>query len=420
MDTLAPPDNRPANLEHGGPGTQAPAAPGPAAERRVRIRQVTMEGVCTLVGAALGGIALTWVLYQRILPTSGAVGFWLCGYVTFLCLYALAGVVQWEPRDVANRLVGVLLVSAGLLVIAVVADQIGYTAVRGYPALHHLNFFTDTMALAGPLDPLTSGGMIHALVGSLEQMGIATVFSVPLGVLCALFLVEVGGPLARPVRTIVEAMTALPEIIAGLFIYAFLILSLGVGASGFAAAVALTVMMIPIVTRTAEVILRLVPSGLREASYALGGSQIRTVLNVVLPTARSGLATAVILAMARAVGETSPVLLTAGFTKDLNANPFSGPQTSLPLYIWNYVRYPQPAMVSRAFGAALALMVMVLLLFALARLIGGKAPGELTRRQRRQLRRAREADQLVRSDREAGDRSLALELTGADRGADAQ
>jgi phosphate transport system permease protein len=189
------------------------------------------------------------------------------------------------------------------------------------------------------------------------------------------------------VRTIVEAMTALPEIIAGLFIYAFAILSLGLDQSGFAAALALTVMMIPIVTRSSEVILRLVPGGLREASYALGASQARTVFTIVLPTARSGLATAVILAMARAVGETSPVLLTAGFTSGMNTNPFSGPQVSLPLYIYSYVRFPQPTMVARAFGAGLALMLMVLALFALARFLGGKNPGELTRRQRRRMQR---------------------------------
>jgi phosphate transport system permease protein len=361
---------------------------GPAPERRVRIRRVTEEGVWSLVGSAAGAIGLVWVLYQRVLPFTGALGFWLCCYGVFLAFYTVVGLAQWAPKDVVDRLVAVVLASIGLLVLAVVLDQIGYTIFRGSTAVHHVNFFTDTMALAGPLDPLTHGGVLHAMVGSLEQMALATAFSVPLGILAALFLVEVGGVMARPVRTIVEAMTALPEIIAGLFIYAFVILSLGVQASGFAASLALTVMMVPIVTRASEVILRLVPGGLREASYALGASQARTVWNVVLPTARSGLSTAVVLAMARAVGETSPVLLTAGFTKELNADPFHQPQTSLPLYIWNYVRYPQPAMVARAFGAGLALMLMVLALFAVARFIGGKAPGELSRRQRRRLARA--------------------------------
>ena len=216
------------------------------------------------------------MLYERVLPLSGALGFWLCCYAGFLLIYAGVCGTQWPGRVVIDKLVRVMVASAGLLVLAIVLDQIGYVLLRGWDAIRHSNFFSQTMALAGPLDPLTSGGMVHALVGSLEQMAISTVIAVPLGVFAALFLVEVGGPLARPVRTIVEAMTALPEIIAGLFIYAFAILSLGIDQSGFAAALALTVMMIPIVTRSSEVILRLVPGGLREASYALGASQART------------------------------------------------------------------------------------------------------------------------------------------------
>jgi phosphate transport system permease protein len=355
--------------------------------RRIRIPTVTGAGVASVLSAAGGAIALTWVLFERVLPLSGALGFWVTSYVMFLALYAGICASQWPRKVVVDRLVAILLATVGFAVFAAVIDQIGYTTFRGSTALGHSNFLTKTMALTGPLDPLTSGGMVHALVGSLEQMAIASLIAVPLGVLAALFLVEVGGPLSRPVRTIVEAMTALPEIIAGLFVYAFLVLSLGVERCGAAAAVALAVTMIPIVTRASEVILRLVPGGLREASYALGASQARTVFNVVLPTARSGLATAVILAMARAVGETSPVLFTSGFTAEFNADPFSGPQASLPLYIWSYVKLPQQQMVARAFGAGLALMVMVLVLFALARIIGGKPPGQLTRRQQRRVRK---------------------------------
>ena len=373
--------------------------------RRVRLRTVTPAGVYSLAGAAAGGIALAWVLDQRVMPWSGALGFWIIAYGLFLALYAVVSSAQWSPRAVVDRLVAVVLASAATVVLVIVLDQMVFTVDRGSKALLHGNFWTHTMSFTGPLDPLTSGGMLHALVGSLEQLGLATVFSVPLGLTAALYLVEVADWLARPVRIIVEAMTALPEIIAGLFVYAFVILTLGQQRSGFAASLALTVMMIPVVTRTAEVIFRLVPQPLREAAYALGSSQFRTVWNVVLPTARSGLATAVILAMARAVGETSPVLLTAGFTKELNANPFSEPQTSLPLYIYNYIRYPQATMVERAFGAGLALMLMVLTLFVLARLIGGRPPGELSRRQRRRI--ARElgagADNILDSQRRADD-----------------
>ncbi|HEV3361452.1 MAG TPA: phosphate ABC transporter permease PstA [Pseudonocardiaceae bacterium] len=344
--------------------------------RRFRPRAVTADTVCALLGSAAGALGLTWLLYEAVLPLSGVLGFWLVAYVLFLGFYALVTAMTVGGRQaVVDRLVLVLLTSAALVVLAIIGNQIGYTIYRGWPALAHLGtFVTQTMALAGPLDPLTVGGILHAAVGSLEQMGIATAISVPLGVLAALFLAEVGGPGARIVRAIVEAMTALPEIIAGLFIYAMVILTFGLRQSGFAAALALTVMMIPFVTRSAEVMLRLVPGALREASLALGASQWRTAWLVVLPTARSGLTTAVVLAMARAIGETAPVLITAGFTQFLNANPFDGPQTSLPLYIYSYVRLPQATEIARAFGAGLMLMFLVLVLFTLARVLGGKEP----------------------------------------------
>lgn len=366
----------------------AAPTPSPVVEQsRLRLRSVTAESVLTLAGAFLAGLALVWVLYERVLPLSGAAGFWVCVVAATVLFYAIASWSQVDGRFVTDRVVRLLLVLACVAVLAVVLDVGAYTVFRGVDAIFHANFWTQTMVATGPLQPLTSGGMVHALVGSLEQLGLATLFSVPLGITAALYLVEMGGPLARVVRTITEAMTALPEIVAGLFVYALFVITLGLPRSGFAAALALTVMMIPVVTRTSEVVLRLVPGTLREASYALGASQAATVLRIVLPTARSGLSTAVILAMARAVGETSPVLLTAGFTKALNANPFSGDQTSLPLYIFTYVRYPQSEMVARAFGAGLALMIMVLVLFAAARLIGGRAPGELSGRQRRRLGR---------------------------------
>jgi phosphate transport system permease protein len=247
------------------------------------------------------------------------------------------------------------------------------------------------MAFAGPDTPLSIGGVLHAMIGTAEQIALATLFSVPLGVAGALFLAEVGGALARPVRIIVEAMTALPDVIAGLFIYALFILTLGFQKSGLAASLALTVTMLPIITRASEVVLRLVPGTLREAAYALGSSQRRVVWNVVLPTARSGLTTAVVLGMARGIGETAPVLIVSGFTKEINANPLQGPQVSLPLYIWNYAHLVavNPTEVARGFGAGFVLVLVVLALFAVARWLGGKAPGELSRRQRRRLSRER-------------------------------
>jgi phosphate transport system permease protein len=369
------------------PLAQPTAPPRPAPER-IRLRALTADEVFPVLGAAAGAIALVWVLFERVLPFTGALAFWVCCYGVFLILYAAVTAMRSGGRAVTDRLAAVAAASAGLFALAVIAVQIGYITFRGWPAVTHLNFWTKTMQATGSLQPLTSGGVVHAMLGSLEQLGIATLFAVPLGVLAAVFLAEVGGVLAHPVRVIVTAMTALPEIVAGLFIYAMVILTLGTRQDGFAGALALTVMMLPIVTRASEMMLRMVPNSLREASYALGASQWRTVWNVVLPTARSGLTTVSVLGMARVVGETAPLLFTTGLTNYLNANPFHGPQTGLPLLIWAFIRItPSANMIERGFGAGLALLLMVLILFTAARLLGGKAPGELTRRQRRRIAR---------------------------------
>ncbi|MFD7577881.1 phosphate ABC transporter permease PstA [Kitasatospora sp. NPDC059817] len=369
---------------------EAPPAPAPVPprpERRLKLGGVTREDVLTVAGSLVGSLALDWMSYERILPFSGAFGFLVCWYVLFLAGYFTLGRLQWGRLLVRERLVSVVAWSSGLLVLALIVDQIGYLVVRGSEAAQHLNFFTESMERTAALSPITSGGALNAIVGSLEQLGLATLFAVPLGIAAAVFMSEVGGRMARPVRTLVEAMTALPSIVAGLFVLGVVILTLGFEQSGFAASLALTVMMMPIVTRAAEVVIRLVPGTLREASYALGGSQWRTVWNVVLPTARPGLVTAVVLGMARGVGETSPVLLTSGFTAQFNADPFTEPQVSLPLYIWNYVKQPYPEMVARAFAAGLTLMAVVLVLFVTARVLGGRRPGQLTRGQKRRINR---------------------------------
>src|SRR5579859_928305 len=376
------------------PAAPADAVPGPdkaiqPAETKVRIARVTPAGAATVAGAALGALGLTWVLYERVLPFSGVLGFWLAWYGVFLVLYACMARLQWDAREVGNRVAMVAFTTGGILAVTIVLGTVLFVVGRGLRAVLHLNFWTQSLAFAGPLQPLSVGGALHAIVGTLEQIALGTLFSVPLGVLAAAFLAEVGGPLARPIRTIVEAMTALPDVIAGLFIYALFILTFGMQKSGLAAALALAVTMMPIVARASEVVIRLVPGTLREASYALGSSQWRTVLNVVLPTARAGLATAVVLAMARGIGETAPVLVVSGVTKEMNFNPLHGPQMSLPLFIWEYahIEAVNQTIVTRAFGAGVALVLIVLLLFALARRLGGSAPGQLSRRQRRLLAR---------------------------------
>jgi phosphate transport system permease protein len=384
-------------------GTDSPTATliGPpddgAADAPLRIRRLTAEDTLTIGGSAVGALALDWVLYERVLPFTGVLGFWICWYLIFVLCYTSVAALQWDRLAVRDRTVSVILTTGGLVAVAIVVDQVGYTLVKGFSMVKRLSFFTQSMSDTGPLSTAASGGVAHALIGTFEQIAIATALAVPLGIAAALYLAEVGGRGARPVRTLVDAMTALPDIIAGLFILAFMVLTVGLPESGFAAALALAVTMLPIVTRASETVLRIVPGTLREASYALGGSQWRTVLMVVLPTARSGLATAVVLAMARGIGETAPVLLVAGYARGINANPFKGWQTSLPLFIYNEITSPVATDHERAYGGGFALFVLVLVLFTIARRLGGGAPGELTRRQRRQI--ARQAAALGRTAR---------------------
>lgn len=360
------------------PAAEVPGAP----QVPRRIARGDGDAPVAVVSSAVGALALTWLLFERLLPASGVVGFWVSWYLAFVLVYAAVTALRHDRRDVADRIAGVLFTSAGVAVFSVVALVVGYTAYRGWRVIRP-SFFTQTMATTGPLDPVGTGGVAHAVVGTLEQIALALAICVPLGIAAALFLNEVRGPLARPVRMLVDAMSAIPSIVAGLFVLATVILALGFNKSGFAASLAIAVEMLPVVTRSAELVFRLVPGGLREAATALGSTQWRTVWQVVLPTARAGLATTVVLGIARGIGETAPVLLVSGFTSDLNTDPFHGPQVSLPLYILTYVKYPQDAMITRAYGAALALLITVLVLFVIARVVGGSGPATPGRRQRR-------------------------------------
>ncbi|MEV7736811.1 phosphate ABC transporter permease PstA [Streptomyces sp. NPDC088921] len=368
----------------GRPGTTLPGpARGtePGGERRRALTQLRATDVYAVLGAAASALSLTWLLFAWLLPFNGAVGFVVMAYGLFLLIYALLVSFDEDGPAIVDRVAAAVVRSLGLLLVVILAFVVFYALVEGRKALVHLNFFTEDMELAGPLEPLGVGGALHAAAGTLIMITIALAITVPAGLVCAVFLNEVPGPFARFVRTIVEAMTALPSIVAGLFIYATAILGLGLDRSGLAAALALSVMMLPIIIRAADVVIRLVPGTLREAAYAMGTSRWRTVWHVVLPTCRSGLTTSVILGTARGVGETSPVLLTAGFTSELNLDPLHGPMVSLPLATFEFVKSPEPTMISRGFGTAALLMALVLLLFIAARVIGGRGPGQLTRRQ---------------------------------------
>ena len=376
------------------PGAQPLLADGDAAgpvPRRVATKRVLggaqKEDLRALVGAGIAAAALTYLIYFVLLPWTGLLGFIVVGFGVFLFLYGLL-VSQTAPAiHVQDKIAAVVMHSLAFAMLLALVVVVGFTFKRGSTALLNLNFFTSDLSGAGPLDPLSQGGVLHAMAGTLMMITLALLVTVPLGLVTAVYLSENRSRFARFVRTIAEAMTALPSVIAGLFVYA-LILTLqdatGIGEkSGLAAAGALAVMMLPIVIRAADVVLRLVPGTLKEAASALGAPRWRVVWHVVMPTSRSGLMTAVILGTARGIGETSPVLLTAGYTTAVNLDPTSGPMVSLPLATFILTRSPEPTQIARGFGAAAVLMLIVLVLFVIARVLGGRGAGELSARQRR-------------------------------------
>jgi phosphate transport system permease protein len=355
---------------------QQPIAPQLPPDVPRPLHRKTVDDRAALWGSMAGALALVWVLYEHVLQWSGTVGFIFCVWVCFLGLYAGVTALSHPSPIVKDRLAASVVTSGAALVGFALATTIISTLWKGYPALHHLNFFTHDLTSVSPAtDPLTKGGIYHAIIGTALEVLIATVISLPLGLGTAIFLSEVRGPGTRLVRTVVEAMTALPDILAGLFVYVLLIILLGWERSGLAAALALSITMTPIIARSAEVVLRVVPSGLREASVALGASHLRTVLRVVLPTARAGLATSLILGIARVAGETAPLLIVSGSSSFTNYDLLHHNMNSLPLFVYLGIKSGQPLYIDRAYGAASALLALVLTLFIITRFLArGRGP----------------------------------------------
>jgi phosphate transport system permease protein len=358
-------------------------------DRRTSIPAVHADDLFVVAGAAVSSLCLTWLVYWQLTPEPGILGFVLAWFAAFGAMYWLATRRMLGRLFAEDRLIAVMITAGAVVMLGPLALVVGFVAYKGFSVITP-HFFTETAQFCGQLDAATCGGVGHAIVGTLEQVGIATLMAVPLAVLCAVFLNEIGGPFKRPVRLFVDAMSGVPSIVAGLFIYAVWVVGFQQGFSGIAASFALAILMLPTITRTSEEVLRLVPDGLREGSLALGGTEWRTVWQVVLPTARSGLITAVILGVARAVGETAPLLLTAFGSSVINANPLNGPQEALPHYVYQYIRFnPGTGPHERAWAAAAVLTGMVLGLFTTARLVG--ALTSIEARQKRAGRAARRA-----------------------------
>ncbi len=332
---------------------------------RRKTRAFGKADVVNILGALLGAFLLTAALFA-ITPLSGTLGFVVVTYLLFIVATYVIGRLTIGPKAGADRVVTVIVQSAALVVLGVLALILSLPVTRGFKYLS-VNFFTKTLEGVDPSALKSQGGALHAIVGTLSQVGIATLISVPFGILTAVYLNEIKGRFAPVVRVLVDAMSGIPSIVAGLFIYAVFVIS-SKHYTGLFASLALGILMLPTVARTSEEMLKLVDPSLREASLALGSPEWRTVAQVVLPTARTGIITASILGVARVAGETAPLIMTA-FGDDRVVGPIAGlrnPQSSLPLFIFQ--RFQQQD-TERAWAAALVLIMLVVVLFVLARVL---------------------------------------------------
>lgn len=338
-------------------------AGGTGGDLRLRRRRLPRWSLpATAVGCALV------VLAVFVLTSSGGRGNYLVTtWACYLVAQTVLSAVVEGGRAARDRLASAVCVTALAVAVLALAAVLGFTVVKGVARLD-VTFLTHSMF--GVADRDAGGGAYHAIIGTLEQVGIAAAISVPFGLLVSIYLVEYArGRFGRVVSTAVDVATGLPSIVAGLFIYSLWILSLGHGPSGFAGALSLTILMVPVVVRSTEDILRLVPDSLREASLALGIARWRTIVSIVLPTALSGITTGVMLAVARVTGETAPLLLTVFGNPAINNDPFTGPQEGLPQFVFAQAGLPTQTSIDRAWAGALTLILIVMVLNLFARLV---------------------------------------------------
>ncbi|TNU76421.1 phosphate ABC transporter permease PstA [Miniimonas arenae] len=282
---------------------------------------------------------------------------------------SFATTASGRRRKRTNTIMAVVVTVAFLIALIPLISLLVEVVVRGGKMISW-DFLTTDMA--GVFGDMTTGGVEHAILGTLQITALATLISAPIGLLAAIYLVEYGtGRLAKTLTFFVDVMTGIPSIVAGLFAVALFALLVGPAyRSGLMAAVALSVLMIPVVVRSCEEMLRLVPNELREAAYALGVPKWLTIIKVVLRTSLAGIVTSIVLAIARVIGETAPLLLTVGIVTTVNTNMLDGRVATLPVFAYSqYAQDSQGVGADRAWGAALVLIVMIMLLNLVARFI---------------------------------------------------
>lgn len=315
--------------------------------------------------------ALISFLFVAGTELKGKLAYALVFFIAYGLLSAMVAFINRGAPAAKDAFVSAL-VSLGAVLTVLPMMSILFTVIKnGLPGLH-FGLFTNDMSMATPTDPIATGGILHAITGTLTLVALALIMSVPIGILTALYLTEVKGKFSGPIRFLVQAMSGVPSIVAGLFILSAVLYTITKDYSALMGSLALTILMIPTIARTSEEVLLLIPNDLREAGTALGGTQWRTVAMIVLPAARSGLMTAIILGVARIAGETAPILLLTGGGDKVNPNPFDGSVGSLPFYIWKSFNAGSPEAITRAWAGLLVLMVLVLMLFMVARSLSSR------------------------------------------------
>ncbi|TNB67702.1 phosphate ABC transporter permease PstA [Arthrobacter sp. BB-1] len=270
-----------------------------------------------------------------------------------------------KSRQLTDKFVAGLVTLAFLIALVPLLWVLWTVVSKGFPAVLSSNWWL--RSLQGVLPEEFAGGIYHALYGTIVQALMAAVISVPLGLLVAIYLVEYGrGALSRLVTQMVDIMSGIPSIVAALFVFSLWVTTFGQPQSAFAVSLALVLLMLPVVVRNTEEMLRLVPDELREASYALGVPKWITILRIVLPSAMSGIISGIILAVARVMGETAPVLVLVGYSRSINFNIFDGNMASLPLLLYTELTNPEAAGQLRVWGAALTLIILIAILNIIA------------------------------------------------------
>jgi phosphate transport system permease protein len=268
-------------------------------------------------------------------------------------------------RRIKNHVATMFFLASFAIALVPLTWVLSVVAARGWHAVTRSGWWT--RSLRGVLPEQFAGGVYHALYGTLAQAGVAAVLAVPLGLMTAVFLVEYGsGRLVRVTTFMVDVLAGVPSIVAALFIFSLWIVTLGFQQSSFAVSLALVLLMLPVVVRSTEEMLRLVPDDLREASYALGIPKWKTIVRIVFPIAMPGIVSGVLLSIARVIGETAPVLVLVGYSRSINLDIFHGNMASLPLLIYTELTNPEHAGYMRIWGAALTLIIIVAVINLLA------------------------------------------------------